>query len=695
MKMNSDVSSYDDSYDSSVVDIVVDEEDPSYDQDSQYGDLPTLESYKTDKEIREQKPRSRVGLITFVCLVLLLIIITAIAVPLSIRDSKAKTSSSASGSGSGSGSSTFTGSNSAGTLITASPNARPTRPPTPPPVSYAIPRDERAKTYLTDSNLASASQLSDPNSPQAKATKWITELDDYAIEIPESGQGTDSRFTERWALAVFYYQTDGDTWKYKMNFLDPTDHCDWYGLFVNGDGRVVRYGVTECQKVAPAFDIDKVTRIEFVPENNVRGSIPTEIKYLSELRTWITPFNAELSSTLDPFLALPKLEHLELQYCNINGQIPSNIGSMQQLSFVGLGNNNLVGAIPESFFSLSNLVVLGLDDNLLESTIDKFARFTKMQKLYIEDNLISGEITAAMVTMWRSMVDLDVSVNRLTGPLPSNLFTSMLALEVIDLHGNDFIGNIPDIGEYHESLRFFAVQDNSLVGNIPESFANASELRHIDITANLFTLPFPSRMKEMTSLESLHTGINGFTNHPVPDFLASMPNLREISMKQNSLTGQIPTFLGGLTNLKILDLDFNELTGPIPSELGNLRDLVHLLLNRNFLTGTLPTSFSELNNIGEQRIMLLDGNELSGDTSVLCNNPNVEFHTFSADCDEISCPCCTICCNDSDPNCNNKDWRITLDGIWEYDFQRIKFIFGDEVLPAGAKDAYTNGGGRF
>ena len=93
-------------------------------------------------------------------------------------------------------------------------------------------------------------------------------------------------------------------------------------------------------------------------------------------------------------------------------------------------------------------------------------------------------------------------------------------------------------------------------------------------------------------------------------------------------------------------------------------------------------------------VVLLDGNEFSGDTSVLCNIPSVNFTVFSADCDEIACPCCTICCTDSDPNCNNKDWRITLNGIWEYDFQRVTFQFGDEALPASAKEVYTNGGAR-
>lgn len=40
---------------------------------------------------------------------------------------------------------------------------------------------------------------------------------------------------------------------------------------------------------------------------------------------------------------MPSLEHLELQYCNINGLIPDNIGTMQQLQFVGLGKYRKFG----------------------------------------------------------------------------------------------------------------------------------------------------------------------------------------------------------------------------------------------------------------------------------------------------------------------------------------------------------------
>jgi Leucine-rich repeat (LRR) protein len=181
-----------------------------------------------------------------------------------------------------------------------------------------------------------------------------------------------------------------------------------------------------------------------------------------------------------------------------------------------------------------------------------------------KDNGIFGEITQDMISGgWQSMVDLDLSFNRLDGPLPKNIW-SMESLEVVDLHGNDFIGQIPEVDAVHDNLIFFAVQDNSLEWRIPESINNLVNLKHLDISANNMALPFPPTMSEMSNLESFYTGINGFGKHQIPDFLAQMTNLRELSMKQNQLTGQIPAFIGAMTNLKVLDLDFNQLTGKIP-----------------------------------------------------------------------------------------------------------------------------------
>ena len=74
--------------------------------------------------------------------------------------------------------------------------------------------------------------------------------------------------------------------------------------------------------------------------NRLSGFVPSEIRYLSNLQVWITPFNADMTTTssLDPFVKLAEsLSHLELQYCGLSGTIPESIGDMTLLTNLGLG----------------------------------------------------------------------------------------------------------------------------------------------------------------------------------------------------------------------------------------------------------------------------------------------------------------------------------------------------------------------
>jgi hypothetical protein len=83
------------------------------------------------------------------------------------------------------------------------------------------------------------------------------------------------------------------------------------------------------------------------------------------------------------------------------------------------------------------------------------------------------------------------------------------------------------------------------------------------------------------------------------------------------------------------------LTGTIPS-----LDFAHLDLSDNALTGTIPSTYASLPLWAS---LLLHGNNLNG-TAPFCNNINASSRSdFSdvlvvADCDKVSCPCCTHCC---------------------------------------------------
>ena len=154
--------------------------------------------------------------------------------------------------------------------ITATPVAWPTHPPTMAPTMSYI---NQARDYLITYGLVDPNTLADSSTPQAKAFEWITNEVGYKEEIdmfaPELGgdrgaERTVSRFAERYSLAVLYYSTGGDSggWRYKLNFLEPIDHCDWFERFVDPTGSIIKQGVTECKMFAPKFDGYKVSQIE-------------------------------------------------------------------------------------------------------------------------------------------------------------------------------------------------------------------------------------------------------------------------------------------------------------------------------------------------------------------------------------------------------------------------------------------------
>jgi hypothetical protein len=75
--------------------------------------------------------------------------------------------------------------------------------------------------------------------------------------------------------------------------------------------------------------------------------------------------------------------------------------------------------------------------------------------------------------------------------------------------------------------------------------------------------------------------------------------LREIDLRENSLSGKLPVELSWLQSLIRLNLRENLISGQIPTEFGQLSSLGYLQFTGNRLTGTLPTELAELINLGK------------------------------------------------------------------------------------------------
>jgi Leucine rich repeat len=104
-------------------------------------------------------------------------------------------------------------------------------------------------------------------------------------------------------------------------------------------------------------------------------------------------------------------------------------------------------------------------------------------------------------------------------------------------------------------------------------------------------------------LESLN--LTGALKH---NLLSGLDQLRVLSFKSNSLSGEIPD-LSSLSNLKSLYLNQNNFSGKIPSSISSLHRLKIIVLSDNLLSGSIPV---ELTSVQRLYSLQLQNNQLTG-----------------------------------------------------------------------------------
>ena len=102
-----------------------------------------------------------------------------------------------------------------------------------------------------------------------------------------------------------------------------------------------------------------------------------------------------------------------------------------------------------------------------------------------------------------------------------------------------------------------------------------------------------------------------------------------------------------MTGLSDLRIDLNMLTGTLSTAIGLLPNMTVLSVYDNLMTGTLP---SELGQLSSLNTIYLDGNSFTGSLNdTVCGLS--ELSILAADCEEVDCPCCTVCCYDERYEC--------------------------------------------
>lgn len=157
------------------------------------------------------------------------------------------------------------------------------------------------------------------NSPQSKALSWLgnnTFLGSYDL----------SRRMQRFSLATFYFSTGGDRrWDNNSGWLSDDHECTWF------------FSTDQIEGNFEPCDNNTLTRFSLV-ENNMRGTFPLEISFLSSLEVLEMPRNV------------------------LTGFLPTTLGQMSILRSVHLFDNYLSGTVPSEIGDASSLEVFDVGE---------------------------------------------------------------------------------------------------------------------------------------------------------------------------------------------------------------------------------------------------------------------------------------------------------------------------------------------
>ncbi|XP_048493695.1 leucine-rich repeat receptor protein kinase HPCA1 isoform X2 [Beta vulgaris subsp. vulgaris] len=277
----------------------------------------------------------------------------------------------------------------------------------------------------------------------------------------------------------------------------------------------------------------------------LKGKLSGDIGGLTELRSLDLSFNRGLTGSLTPRLGdLQKLNILILAGCSFSGSIPMELGNLAELSFLALNSNNLTGEIPHSLGNLSKLYWLDLADNQLSGSIP------------------TSTPNTPGLDLLRKAKHFHFNKNRLSGSIPSELFSSEMILIHVLFDGNQLTGTIPSTLGLVQTLEVLRLDRNSLTGEVPFNLKNLTSIVELNLGHNKLTGPLPNLMG-MNSLSYVDLSNNFFEGSEAPEWFSTLLSLTTLMIEYGSLQGPVPQKLFSAPQMQLVKLRNNSFNGTL------------------------------------------------------------------------------------------------------------------------------------
>ena len=287
--------------------------------------------------------------------------------------------------------------------------------------------------------------------------------------------------------------------------------------------------------------------------------------------------------------------------CNWYGVSCDGNGGVTALK---LSENNLEGSIPTSVFRLSALTELDLQSNDIAFSFDEIDQAVSLTTLYLS---LTGLESIDGIGRAKNLKVFHSTNNKLS-TIPYDLY-DVTSLEKVYLNYNNIGGRLSGSLKKLSKLEELYLMHNQLTGQIPSGIGGLNNIRVLGLTENNFEGTLPVELENLRTIEVLAIQREGGTDGqaaggsdvgtsfgssksgkgiggPLLSF-KDMPNLRELYLGSNSLTGTIPfDFLNGVEDKDsgelIVDLVSNQLEGRVPSSLSQFNDMSIYLADNKF-----------------------------------------------------------------------------------------------------------------
>ncbi|CAI9767688.1 unnamed protein product [Fraxinus pennsylvanica] len=409
-------------------------------------------------------------------------------------------------------------------------------------------------------------------------------------------------------------------------------------------------------------------------DGHLRGNISPwllEIRHLNYLDLSYNDFNG---SRIPKFIgSFGRLQHLDLSDSNLGGHIPHHLGNLSELQFLSVGYNSMLTSTNLDWLStlrsLSHLDLSHVNLTFATDWLPTMSKLTRLQLLHMSSchlpplvdplpsminasnflsdlSLYANSLPSSSVFPWlfnfsSSLINLDVRLNNLQGPIP-NAIGNIASLEDLDLHvsSNIFNGTLTERIGSLSKLENLNLRENRFEGVITEAhFFGLSRLNFLQLESNLdisfnfssgwnppFQLTFlwlgdcklgphfPAWLHTQKQLRYLDIS-NAEIHDALPDWFWDLsPTLYFFNASHNNIHGILPDLSSKFsTDTTYIDLSSNQFNCLLPSLplkgsvldfsnnkfWGSITDLcsvasswVYLDLSKNLLSGQLPDCFA-------------------------------------------------------------------------------------------------------